>query len=176
MNRAQLEHILRAAAGITGGDRFVVIGSQALLGQFPSAPPELLRSMEADLFSLRSAQESELIDGSIGENSLFHRTFGYFAHGVGPETATLPSGWEGRLVPVCTPATGGATGLCLEVHDLAASKIVAGREKDLEYVSSLLRHQLVRPDVLRARIEALPISASERAMCAARLTRLSQSP
>jgi hypothetical protein len=38
MQRHQLEHIIRAAAGITGADRFVIIGSQALLGQFPQAP------------------------------------------------------------------------------------------------------------------------------------------
>ncbi|MEP0841386.1 MAG: hypothetical protein HRF43_01590 [Phycisphaerae bacterium] len=50
MTRPQLEHILRAAAGITGADRFVIIGSQAVLGQFPDAPAELLVSMEADLF------------------------------------------------------------------------------------------------------------------------------
>ena len=49
MERPQLEHIIRAAAAITGADRFVVIGSQAVLGQFPNAPAELLISMEADL-------------------------------------------------------------------------------------------------------------------------------
>ena len=45
MKRPQLEHILRAAAGITGTDRFVVIGSQAILGQFPDPPVELLVAM-----------------------------------------------------------------------------------------------------------------------------------
>ncbi len=27
-------------------------------------------------------------------------TFGYYAHGVGPETAKAPAGWEQRLVRV----------------------------------------------------------------------------
>jgi len=52
MKRHELEHILRAAAAITGADRFVVIGSQAILGQFANAPLEFLVSAEADLFSL----------------------------------------------------------------------------------------------------------------------------
>ena len=40
----------------------------------------------------------------------------------------LPSGWRDRLVPLRNPNTRGATGWCLEVHDLAIAK-VAGREK-----------------------------------------------
>ncbi len=51
MKRHQLEHILRASAAITGADRFVMIGSQVVLGQFPEAPSELLASLEIDLFS-----------------------------------------------------------------------------------------------------------------------------
>lgn len=82
MQRHQLEHIIRAAAGITGASEFVIVGSQAVLGQFPNAPDDLLVSMEADVFSLRSAADSDLIDGSIGEGSPFHQTFGYYAHGA----------------------------------------------------------------------------------------------
>ena len=47
MQRPQLEHIIRAAAGITGATEIVVIGSQAVLGQFPNAPADLLDSIEA---------------------------------------------------------------------------------------------------------------------------------
>lgn len=74
MQRHQLEHIIRAAAGITGATEFVVIGSQAILGQFPNPPAELLISIEADLFSTRNPGDAELIDGSIGEASPFHQT------------------------------------------------------------------------------------------------------
>jgi hypothetical protein len=81
MQRPQLEHVIRAAAGITGTAEIVVIGSQSLLAQFPAPPPELLVSMEADVFTLRSAEDADLIDGSIGESSPFHQTFGYYAHG-----------------------------------------------------------------------------------------------
>jgi hypothetical protein len=48
MKRPQLEHIIRAASGITGATEIVVIGSQAVLGQFPDAPSDLLGSIEAD--------------------------------------------------------------------------------------------------------------------------------
>ena len=59
MQRHQLEHIIRAASGITGAGEFVVVGSQAVLGQFPQAPGELLVSIEVDVFSLRSAADTD---------------------------------------------------------------------------------------------------------------------
>jgi hypothetical protein len=67
MQRQQLEHIIRAAAGITGAPEFVIIGSQAVLGQFPQAPDELLVSIEADVFSLRDLADSDLTGGSISD-------------------------------------------------------------------------------------------------------------
>jgi hypothetical protein len=41
-------------------------------------------------------------------------------------------------VVVQSANTGGGSGLRLEVHDLAVSKLVAGREKDLGFVAGLL--------------------------------------
>ncbi len=43
---------------------------------------------------------------------------------------------------------GGAAGLCLEVHDLAMSKLAAGRDKDIAYVTALLRHGLAKASTL----------------------------
>jgi hypothetical protein len=177
MLRSQLEHIIRAAAGITGTPQFVIVGSQAVLGQFPQAPDELLVSMEADVFSLRDPADSDLIDGSIGEGSPFHQTFGYYAHGVSVDTALLPDGWRHRLIDIHNQNTGGVTGFCLEVHDLAVSKLVAGREKDLAFLSALLRHRLILMENMRARLAATALTPERRDLCMARLKRLdSQCP
>jgi hypothetical protein len=81
MNRAELEHVIRAASGITGDRDIIVIGSQAVLAQFPEASAALLVSMEADVFPRQHPELSIQIDGAIGERSLFHETFGYYAHG-----------------------------------------------------------------------------------------------
>jgi hypothetical protein len=88
MNRAELEHIIRAASGITGDDDIVVVGSQAVLAQFPEAPAALLASMEADVYPRHRPNLSIQVDGAIGERSIFHETFGYYAHGVDETTAT----------------------------------------------------------------------------------------
>ena len=135
MKRNELEHVIRAAADITG-DEIVVVGSQAVLGQFPEAPEELLVSLEADVYPRGEPSRADEIDGGIGDESVFHETYGYYAHGVGPETPIAPAGWEDRLIPVPVPRGRGkvSMGWCLEVHDLMLSKLAAGREHDVEFV------------------------------------------
>jgi hypothetical protein len=49
VTRSELEHIIRAAASVANDTDLLIIGSQAILGQFPNAPAELLVSMEADV-------------------------------------------------------------------------------------------------------------------------------
>ncbi|MGI8602071.1 MAG: DUF6036 family nucleotidyltransferase [Verrucomicrobiales bacterium] len=171
MQRPQLEHIIRAAAGITGAQEFIIIGSQAVLGQFPDAPAELLVSIEADVFTLRDPADADLIDGSIGEGSPFHQTFGYYAHGVASETGVLPAGWQERLVRVHNANTGGGTGLCLEIHDLAVSKLVAGRKKDLDFICGIFRHKLASLETVRERLAATPMNDTLRHLCLERLKR-----
>ncbi|MDR0563827.1 MAG: hypothetical protein LBG78_02665 [Azoarcus sp.] len=161
MDRQQLEHIIRAAAGITNQYEFVIIGSQSILGEYPNAPEELRQSMEADVYPLASPVLADLIDGSIGECSPFHETFGYYAQGVGEETAVLPEGWKERLVKVQNTNTDMKIGYCLEAHDLAASKLAAGREKDFQFVKAMLENNLANIQVLKTRIETLPISETQ---------------
>jgi hypothetical protein len=167
MKRSEIEHVLRAAKGIAGEDEFILIGSQSILGAFPDAPLVLRRSIELDIYPKHHPEKSDLIDGAIGERSLFHETHGYYAHGVSPETAHLPAGWENRLVRLSSENTGGAIGWCLDVHDLAFSKLAAGRPKDLEFVGNLLRYKLAR----QMRIKRL-IAEEQNAEIKPRLTQI----
>jgi hypothetical protein len=156
MNRKQLEHVLRAGGSISGCRELVVVGSQAILGSYPDAPAELRTSMEADLYPADDPKKADLIDGCIGELSPFHETFGYYAHGVGPETATLPSGWRNRAIRVENENTGGTTGWCLAPVDLAVSKLAAGRPKDLDFVRCMLANRLAGGQAIRDLLGELP--------------------
>ena len=69
-----------------------MIGSQAILGQFPEAPEALLVSQEADIYAPARPDLSDEIDGALGQDSLFDRAFRYYADGVEPAIATLPMG------------------------------------------------------------------------------------
>ncbi len=149
MKRAELEHVLRAAAAISQEQSFVVVGSQAVLLPFPDAPAELLVSREIDLYPALHPEKADLIDGAIGALSSFHETFGYHADGVGPETAVMPADWMQRA---SLHYIGDITVICPEIHDLAVSKCVAARDKDADFVRALLVHHLLELPVLLERI------------------------
>jgi hypothetical protein len=76
---------------------------------------------------------------------------------VGASTAVLPSGWEDRLVPFDDPGADPSRAFCLDAHDLVVSKLVAGREKDLEFDQALLQAGLVDAGRLEARTRQLPV-------------------
>ena len=171
MKRSELEHLIRVAGQIADDTEIVVIGSQAILGQFPNVTGLLARSAEADVFPLNRPEQAERIDGAIGEGSRFHEEFGYYAQGVDEHTAILPQGWRDRLIRIQTAATDGRAGLCLEVHDLAISKYVAGRDKDLEFTAELARHAMLDPSTLRQRLRDTDVSPKLRAIIQARIRR-----
>jgi hypothetical protein len=171
MKRSELEHIIRAAGSIANDSEIVVIGSQSILGQFPNAPASLLVSAEADVFPMHHPQLSDLIDGSIGEGSPFHEMYGYYAQGVDDKTATLPGGWRERLIRINNPNTVGVTGLCLEVHDLAISKYVAGRDKDRGFTKELAHHGMTQRATLLARQRDTDLPAELRKIVQARIDR-----
>lgn len=176
MNRDQFDHIIRAAAGVVGEEDIVVIGSQAILGSEPDAPEELLRSIEVDVYPKQSPERAIEIDGALGDGSQFHATFGYYAHGVGPETAVAPSGWEERLAII---EVGGRVGTgqrvrahCLEPHDLILAKCVAGRDRDWEFAGHALAAGMVKLQTLLDRAAGLPVSDARQAMIRSRLRAL----
>jgi hypothetical protein len=169
MNRQQLEHVVRAACAIADDDELIIVGSQAVLGQFPDAPAELLVSMELDVFPKNKPELADLIEGSIGELSLFHETFGYYADGVDEATVTLPPGWRERLVPVRGPGTNGKIGWALEIHDLLIAKYVASREKDRIFARAALRHRLANPGELKRRLSTMPLDGAFQAQIKAHI-------
>lgn len=173
MNREQLAHVIRAAASIAVDGDMVIIGSQSVLGSFDveELPGEATLSVEADVafWDDPDEEKADRVDGSIGEESPFHSTFGYYGQGVTLDTARLPTGWKDRLVPFDWSDTGGGNARCLEVHDLIVAKLVAGREKDMTFAEALLAHGLVDRETLETRIGDLeqPI---DRERTGARLT------
>jgi hypothetical protein len=166
MRPQEFEHVLAAAAAVTDEEEFVVIGSQAILGSFATPPPALLVSMEVDIYPKHAPEAAIQIDGALGDGSLFHNSFGYYAHGVGPLTAKAPAGWQDRLVrreiPKRVAAKHTAVAWCLEIHDLVLSKCAAGRDRDWLYAREAITAELVKIDVLFARISGLPLSARDR--------------
>jgi hypothetical protein len=117
-----------------------------------------------------------LIVARFGARSAFARENGFFVDCVTPELAAFPEGWMDRLIPFRTKRTGGVTGWCVELHDVAASKLAAGREKDLTYIKALLAARLVKARVLQERIHTLPIKPASQDEALRQMQRLKTTP
>src|SRR6266852_4079720 len=152
MKKQQVDHVLRAAGRITGEKQFIIIGSQSLHGKHPDLADDIVRSAEVDLIAKRDASRTEWLN-VIGQDSEFHEQFGYYADPVDENTATLPKGWRGRLVNLPPGDTDGVTGLCLDPHDLAIAKYVAGRHKDIVFNHELAARRIVSKERLLALLE-----------------------
>jgi hypothetical protein len=166
MKRAQLEHVLRAASQIAGDRDVLVIGSPSVLGAIPEErlPPAATASIEVDVafFDDPGDHKADQVDGAIGQLSIFHETFGYYAQGVSLSTAALPAGWRDRLVRVETSSTAPGRGFLLDPHDCVVSKLVAGREKDYAFAHALIDQHLIDPAVLAERAETVEVSEALR--------------
>jgi hypothetical protein len=141
MTRDELEHIIRASADLTDQYEFIIVGSQSILGPIPNPPEVFTMSAEADIYPLQAPELADTIDGAIGEGSQFHRTYGYYAQGVGPETALLPHGWIDRVHRVQTAATNQRVGYCLG-----------------EFCKAMLLHRYVKPQQALDLVALMPLN------------------
>lgn len=161
MTREDLEHIIRASGDITDQYEFVIVGSQSMLGPVPNPEKVFTVSMEADIYPLQAPELADKIDSAIGEGSQFHERFGYYAQGVGPDTAKLPKDWMQRVHRIQNSNTKGRVGYCLDVLDLFLTKAAAGREKDREFCMALLEHGYVTlPQAMKA-ASTMPVDNKE---------------
>jgi hypothetical protein len=166
VNRQQLAHVLRAACAVANDPNVLVLGSQSILGSFEETelPAEATASIEADIAFLNDPdrQKADRVDGAIGELSAFHDTNGVYAEGVHIATAILPVGWQERLVGWDLRSSEPASPRFLDPHDLAVAKLAAGRGKDLDFVSALIRGGLLDVTVIRRRAALLPAETDAR--------------
>jgi hypothetical protein len=162
VTREELEHIIRACGAVSEPYEFVIVGSQAILGSVPKPQDVFTMSAEADIYPLLAPELAEKIEGALGEGSQFHETYGYYAQGVGPDTAVLPAGWMNRVHRIQNAATNDRVGYCLDVVDLFMSKAVAGRDKDREFCTAMLEHGHVKPAHVFDQVADMPLNDEQR--------------
>ncbi|MGA3402879.1 MAG: DUF6036 family nucleotidyltransferase [Acetobacteraceae bacterium] len=162
LRRADIDHILRAAASLSGHARFVMVGTRAVIATARHIPVAMMLTEEIDIYVEDAADPewiSDLIDGSIGRDSQFHRTFGYYGDGVSSRTAIMPLDWRSRAVEYAT-ADGLATAVCPSAEDIAIAKLCAWREKDQAWLREAFRSGVAKVDKAAALLRgALPEAA-----------------
>ncbi|MGV9746382.1 hypothetical protein ACWDTG_15885 [Rhodococcus zopfii] len=156
MNREQFAQAIRTACAYLDEPYVVVFGSQSILGSYDDSalPMEATMSREVDITpgsafvtGIDLEDKLSILDVFVGEDSPFHDLHGVYVEGIHKDTVVLPNEWENRLVHFTADDGSGAkygrTGLCLDPVDLCVAKSIAGRTKDHEFVSALIRDELV---------------------------------
>jgi hypothetical protein len=129
LRRSDIDHILRAAATLSNHARFVMVGTGAVIATARHIPVAMMLTEEIDIYADGVDDPdtvSDLIDGSIGRDSQFYRTFGYYGDGVSAQTAVMPLDWRKRATEYETP-DGLATAVCPSADDIAIAKLCAWR-------------------------------------------------
>ncbi len=159
MTLSGLQHLLRAARALAEDREFLVLGSASLLVSFPElgAPDEPLSSTyDADICPEPFDElTGEMLDQALGEDRAYFQRHGYHADILRESILeTLPEGWRERLVPVsdCPGAR------ALSPEDLAAVKLVVGRPKDLQLVSSLASRGIVNAATVQSRMRGITMA------------------
>jgi hypothetical protein len=170
MKKRHIDQVLRAAGALTGEKEFVIVGSQALHGRVPKVPEALVRSAEVDLLATQSADRLAWLN-ALGQGSPFHEQNGYYADPVDETTVKLPRGWRSRLIELPKGEASDIRGACLDPHDLAISKYVARREKDLQFTKALARRGYTSKRRLLDLLKATPVAEETRARIRADIVR-----
>ena len=129
----------------------VIVGSQSFHAVGDLFLPESVeQSIECDFYLPAGSPHRALLEAKLGADSDYQARRGFYAHTVGAGTVIPPPGWEGRLQPV-RDEQGTTWALALELHDTAACKLMAGREKDFEFLRDTLRGGAIQVGALLER-------------------------
>ena len=161
MRLHSLKHLVKAAGALGESRKVVVLGSASLLVSFPELGEAglLENTYDGDLLLEPISKEiAAFLNESLGQGSLFNSEKGYHADILHPTIVeSLPPGWADRLVPM----DGFDNVFALDPLDLAAVKVIVGREKDLALVKGLLELKKITVEKLRERLNTMPLGEKE---------------
>ena len=156
MRKGQLELLVRReAARRTREAEFFIIRLPSAHSFLSRPPAEILLSRECDRYPRNRPEAATQLHRELGPDSEFASENGFYADVVTPELATLPIGWQTRLLSL---RFGPATAFCLEVHDLVISKPAAGLLKDFDFASAMVQQGLAKKRQLAQRIGQLSLA------------------
>ena len=159
MQRASIDHILRAAAGATGQAKFVLVGSAAVIVRLKHVPLNMMYTPEIDIYAPDAEDvelTSELIDGSIGQGSRFHDEFGYYGDGVSPATAKMPADWISRAIEYRPAESPDIVAIVPDPEDVGLAKLAAWREKDQAWLTEAVNAGAISLPKMAGRLRTMP--------------------
>jgi hypothetical protein len=164
VRKENLFDLIRRVTEVSGVSLPIIVGSQSIYSITDQVPQIVRGSLEADFLLAGDDSDARIIvNRELGVTSTFYDTHGYFADGLGLATVTLTPGWQDRLQPL-KDDNGQVVARCLEIYDLAVSKLIAGREKALIFLCHLLDSRMILMEALMERAETIKETAFEGAL------------
>ena len=149
MKRKDLALLFARARDLCGETDYVVVGSLTVLGHSGKVPPRMAASVDVDAFNKHDPGRTFDLVRDLGQGSRFEAEHGYYLDPVSPRLATLPDGWESRLVRIeLAPAL---AAWFLEPNDAAVSKYARLEPRDREWIRPGLQAAILSLPMLDAR-------------------------
>jgi len=124
----------------------IIVGSQAAHAVARFLPEIVQQSIECDfLFASGKTETRVEVNKKLGVFSAFQLEHGFYADALGLATVVLPTGWRERLQPLADE-NGKVIAFCAEIHDVAVSKLIAGREKDFLFLKEAFLREYISID------------------------------
>jgi len=143
VQKSDLFELISAIKALSPDEIPVIVGSQAV-HLITSFPPEIVRqSIECDFLIVGGKSETRAeINKKLGVFSQFQIEHGFYADALGLATVILPTGWKERLQNL-EDEDGKLIAKVAEIHDVAVSKLIAGRAKDFVFLKELFLHKYI---------------------------------
>jgi hypothetical protein len=162
VQKSDLFELVRQIKQIAPEEIPIIVGSQAVHVITQILPEIVQQSIECDflLASEKSETRAE-INKKLGVFSSYQLEHGFYADALGLATVILPTGWQERLQKF-EDENGNVIAYVAEIHDIAISKLIAGREKDFLFLKELFVREFIEIDVFLERVflvQSMPQSA-----------------
>lgn len=159
MRKLDLFELIREINEISSEEKPIIVGSQAIHAIAEILPEIAQKSIECDFLFVGGKTETRTeINKKLGVFSNFQLEHGFYADALGLATVVLPTDWQKRLQPLLDE-NGEIVAYCAEIHDIAVSKLIAGREKDFQFLKDAFWLDVIWAEefIVRVRlVESMP--------------------
>jgi hypothetical protein len=149
MKRSDLRRLFARARELSGETDYVVLGSLAVLGYAGDVPEGMAVSIDVDAYGKHDPERIFELAAALGQGSAFEAQYGYYLDPISVEVATLPDGWDARLVRIELEPD--LVAWFLEPNDAAMSKYARMEPRDREWIRAGLEAGILSVPILETR-------------------------
>jgi hypothetical protein len=157
VRKSDLLELIRQINEISSDEKPIIVGSQAIHAITENLPEIAKKSIECDFLLVDGKTDIRTeINKNLGVFSDFQLEHGFYADALGLATVVLPTDWRKRLQPLLDE-NGDTVAYCAEIHDIAVSKLIAGRDKDFRFLLDAFWLEIISIEQLIDRIRVVEL-------------------